>query len=158
MEVSQNKSSFRPAKIVRTETLILPLGILIIILLTLLLRLSNLIYCGAALYTRNALPRFEMDGDWLKFNPLTNWTSDDIHAYFIVHDLPPNPLKAQGYLSIGWSLRSSVVRPRKDSRSGRGSGWEKTECGIPTSVGDGDPNRSVFEAQPLHFCKPISKL
>jgi len=94
--------------------------------------------------TRNALPRFEIDGDRLKFNPLADWTREDIAAWFVEHDLPHHPLEAQGYLSIGCAPCTSVVKPGEDPRSGRWRGWEKTECGIHMPVDDGDPNLPVF--------------
>ncbi|RYD98690.1 MAG: phosphoadenylyl-sulfate reductase [Sphingomonadales bacterium] len=94
--------------------------------------------------TRSALPRFEIDGDRLKFNPLADWTRDDIAAYFAEHDLPPHPLVEKGYLSIGCAPCTSIVKPGEDPRSGRWSGWDKTECGIHAPVNDGDPNLPVF--------------
>ncbi|MDQ0251399.1 phosphoadenosine phosphosulfate reductase [Sphingomonas kyeonggiensis] len=94
--------------------------------------------------TRNALPRFEIDGDRLKFNPLASWTKQDIEAYFEAHDLPRHPLEAQGYLSIGCAPCTSVVKPGEDPRSGRWRGWDKTECGIHTPIEDGDPNQPSF--------------
>jgi phosphoadenosine phosphosulfate reductase len=94
--------------------------------------------------TRNALPRFEIDRDRLKFNPLADWTRDDIAAYFVAHDLPQHPLVAQGYLSIGCAPCTSMVKPGEDPRSGRWRGWDKTECGIHTPVEDGDPNQPIF--------------
>lgn len=94
--------------------------------------------------TRNALPRFELDGDRLKFNPLADWTREDIQRWFEAHDLPRHPLEAQGYLSIGCAPCTSVVRPGEDPRAGRWRGWEKTECGIHTPVDDNDPNQPAF--------------
>ncbi len=94
--------------------------------------------------TRNALPRFELDGDRMKFNPLASWTKQDIEAYFETHSLPRHPLEAQGYLSIGCAPCTSVVKPGEDPRSGRWRGWDKTECGIHTPVEDGDPNQPSF--------------
>jgi phosphoadenosine phosphosulfate reductase len=98
--------------------------------------------------TRNALPRFEVDSSdpvgRMKFNPLADWSRDDISAYFDAHDLPRHPLEAQGYLSIGCAPCTSMVKPGEDPRSGRWRGWDKTECGIHTPVDDGDPNLPVF--------------
>ncbi|WP_066794389.1 phosphoadenylyl-sulfate reductase [Sphingomonas soli] len=94
--------------------------------------------------TRSALPRFEVDGDRLKFNPLADWTREDIATYFAEHDLPPHPLVEKGYLSIGCAPCTSIVKPGEDPRSGRWSGWDKTECGIHTPVADGDPDLPVF--------------
>ena len=95
--------------------------------------------------TRGNLPRFEVEGDRLKFNPLADWTKDDIEAYFETHDLPRHPLVEQGYLSIGCAPCTSIVKPGEDPRSGRWRGWDKTECGIHTPIlDDNDPNLPVF--------------
>nr|WP_221773578.1 phosphoadenylyl-sulfate reductase [Novosphingobium piscinae] len=84
--------------------------------------------------TRANLPRIELDRSdaqgRLKLNPLIDWTAQDIAAYFAAHDLPPHPLVAQGYPSIGCSPCTSKVAPGEDPRSGRWKGWDKTECGI----------------------------
>lgn len=86
--------------------------------------------------TRANLPRFEIDtGDAqgrLKINPLIDWSAEDLAAYIAEHDLPPHPLVAQGYPSIGCSPCTSKVAPGEDPRSGRWKGWDKTECGIHT--------------------------
>ncbi|HWK35104.1 phosphoadenylyl-sulfate reductase [Sphingomonas sp.] len=94
--------------------------------------------------TRNALPRFELDGDQVKVNPLASWTRADIDAYFADHALPRHPLEAEGYASIGCAPCTSKVRPGEDPRSGRWRGWDKTECGIHTPVKDGDPEQPSF--------------
>ena len=84
--------------------------------------------------TRAGLPRFEIDGSdaqgRLKINPLVDWPAEDLAAYFEAHDLPPHPLVAEGYPSIGCSPCTSKVAPGEDPRSGRWKGWDKTECGI----------------------------
>ncbi|NIJ36535.1 phosphoadenosine phosphosulfate reductase [Sphingopyxis panaciterrae] len=99
--------------------------------------------------TRQGLARFELDGTTgrLKFNPLANWTRDQLDAYFTEHDLPRHPLEAEGYPSIGCSPCTSKVKLGEDPRSGRWRGWDKTECGIHTEVTpiDDDPaNDPVF--------------
>ena len=94
--------------------------------------------------TRGNLPRFEIDGDRLKVNPLASWTKADLDAYFEAHHLPRHPLEAQGYLSIGCAPCTSMVKPGEDPRAGRWRGWEKTECGIHTPLDDNDPNLPVF--------------
>lgn len=94
--------------------------------------------------TRANLPRFEIDTSdaqgRLKINPLIDWSAEDLVAYFAEHDLPPHPLVAQGYPSIGCSPCTSKVAPGEDARSGRWKGWEKTECGIhvPGDAAGGD--------------------
>ena len=84
--------------------------------------------------TRAGLPRFEVDTTdaqgRLKINPLADWNTDVLAAYFAEHDLPPHPLVAEGYPSIGCSPCTSKVAPGEDPRSGRWKGWDKTECGI----------------------------
>jgi phosphoadenosine phosphosulfate reductase len=99
--------------------------------------------------TRQGLPRFELDGDTgrLKFNPLANWTREQIDAYFASHDLPHHPLEAEGYPSIGCSPCTSKVQPGEDPRSGRWRGWDKTECGIHedvSAIGDDSANDPAF--------------
>ena len=94
--------------------------------------------------TRANLPRFELDGDRLKGNPLITWSKEELDAYFTTHDLPVNPLVAMGYPSIGCQPCTNKVAPGEDPRSGRWSGWNKTECGIHTPIPDGDPNQPVF--------------
>jgi phosphoadenosine phosphosulfate reductase len=84
--------------------------------------------------TRANLPRFEIDTTdaqgRLKINPLIDWSAEDLAAYFTEHDLPPHPLVAEGYPSIGCSPCTSKVAPGEDPRAGRWRGWDKTECGI----------------------------
>ncbi|WP_315760418.1 phosphoadenylyl-sulfate reductase [Sphingomonas sp. Y38-1Y] len=94
--------------------------------------------------TRANLPRFELDGDRLKINPLITWTREDLEAYFARHDLPAHPLVAQGYPSIGCAPCTSRVAPGEDPRSGRWKGWDKTECGIHVDPNDGDPDQPSF--------------
>ncbi|AIT79536.1 MULTISPECIES: phosphoadenylyl-sulfate reductase [Novosphingobium] len=84
--------------------------------------------------TRATLPRFEIDTTdeqgRLKINPLIDWSPERIAAYIEEHDLPPHPLVAEGYPSIGCMPCTSKVAPGEDPRSGRWRGWDKTECGI----------------------------
>ncbi|WNO52949.1 phosphoadenylyl-sulfate reductase [Stakelama saccharophila] len=94
--------------------------------------------------TRTALPRFELDGDRLKVNPLIGWSKADIDRYFAAHDLPRHPLEAEGYPSIGCAPCTSKVKPGEDPRSGRWKGWDKTECGIHRPVADDDPEQPAF--------------
>ena len=84
--------------------------------------------------TRAALPRFEIDGSdamgRLKINPLIDWSPEMIADYIALHDLPPHPLVAEGYPSIGCSPCTSKVAQGEDERAGRWRGWDKVECGI----------------------------
>lgn len=94
--------------------------------------------------TRQGLPRFELDGDRLKVNPLATWSREDLDGYFDLHDLPRHPLIEKGYLSIGCAPCTSIVKPGEDPRAGRWRGWDKTECGIHSAVEDGDPEQPSF--------------
>lgn len=66
----------------------------------------------------------------LKVNPLAAWTSEDVRAYVRAHDVPVNPLHAQGYPSVGCTPCTSPVGPGEDARAGRWRGRAKTECGL----------------------------
>ena len=84
--------------------------------------------------TRANLPRFEIDNSdaqgRLKINPIIDWSPEDLAAYIADNDLPPHPLVAEGYPSIGCSPCTTKVAEGEDPRSGRWKGWDKTECGI----------------------------
>lgn len=73
-----------------------------------------------------AMVEAEHGTDRLKLNPLANWTQDDLRAYASWHDLPPHPLSAKGYGSIGCAPCTVPAQ----GRAGRWQGQEKTECGI----------------------------
>ncbi len=82
--------------------------------------------------TRAALPVVESADGKVKVNPLANWTKADLDAYVAEHDLPPHPLVASGYPSIGCWPCTKPVEKGQDERAGRWAGSEKTECGIHT--------------------------
>ncbi|GLK80372.1 phosphoadenylyl-sulfate reductase [Methylopila turkensis] len=79
---------------------------------------------------RAELPVFEADGPRIKVNPLASWTSKDVEAYRIAHDLPAHPLVKFGYPSVGCAPCTTRVKPGEDPRAGRWRGQAKTECGI----------------------------
>jgi phosphoadenosine phosphosulfate reductase len=66
----------------------------------------------------------------VKINPLAAWTQADLLGYAGEHDVPLNPLLADGYPSIGCWPCTSRVTAGDDPRSGRWAGLAKTECGI----------------------------
>ena len=80
--------------------------------------------------TRSDLPRVEADGRHLKLNPLADWSAGQVVAWQAARRLPPHPLVAEGYPSIGCAPCTSKVAPGEDPRAGRWRGWDKTECGI----------------------------
>ena len=66
----------------------------------------------------------------IKINPLANWRKSQVWAYVNQHNVPINPLHAQGYASIGcWPCTRPVVTGG-DDRSGRWAGFAKRECGL----------------------------
>jgi phosphoadenosine phosphosulfate reductase len=80
--------------------------------------------------SRLALPVVEQADHQVKFNPLANWTKEDLDAYVAEYDLPIHPLVAQGFPSIGCWPCTNPVEEGQDVRAGRWAGSEKTECGI----------------------------
>ncbi|MGA8046383.1 MAG: phosphoadenylyl-sulfate reductase, partial [Dermatophilaceae bacterium] len=82
--------------------------------------------------TRAATPFIEWDETFglVKVNPLATWTAADVADYAARHDLPGNPLLGRGYPSIGCAPCTRPVAPGEDPRSGRWSGFAKTECGL----------------------------
>ena len=77
----------------------------------------------------------EADGARLKFNPFANVSREEIEAIFARADLPPHPLIASGFLSVGCMPCTSRTEAGEDSRAGRWRGRAKTECGIHTTRG-----------------------
>ena len=66
----------------------------------------------------------------VKVNPLAAWTFDELIGYAGDHAVPVNLLLSDGYPSIGCEPCTARVEPGADPRSGRWSGFAKTECGI----------------------------
>jgi phosphoadenosine phosphosulfate reductase len=81
---------------------------------------------------RAEIPVVEEDGSRLKFNPFANVSREEIEAIYRVANLPPHPLAASGYLSVGCMPCTSRTAPDEDARTGRWRGRAKTECGIHT--------------------------
>jgi phosphoadenosine phosphosulfate reductase len=84
--------------------------------------------------TRQDLPLSEHDAEHglEKFNPLVEWTNDDVWAYIRAHDVPYNALHDQGYPSIGCAPCTRAITVGEDLRAGR---WwwenpETRECGL----------------------------
>ena len=79
---------------------------------------------------RATLPLFEAEGARVKVNPLVGWSASELLGYIKQHDLPPHPLVAKGFPSIGCLPCTSRVMPGEDPRAGRWRGKSKQECGI----------------------------
>lgn len=79
---------------------------------------------------RGTLAIVEADGPRLKFNPFAGISPKEIAARFRLANLPPHPLMAAGYLSVGCLPCSTRAREGEGAREGRWRGRGKTECGI----------------------------
>jgi phosphoadenosine phosphosulfate reductase len=79
---------------------------------------------------RAAIPIVESDDARLKFNPFANISREAIEAIYAQAKLPPHPLAASGFLSVGCMPCTSRTSPDEDARVGRWRGRAKTECGI----------------------------
>jgi phosphoadenosine phosphosulfate reductase len=81
--------------------------------------------------TRGTAPIIARDLRGLvKINPIATWSHEDVDGYIKEHDVPVNPLIAQGYPSIGCMPCTQKVAEGQDPRSGRWAGRDKTECGL----------------------------
>lgn len=85
---------------------------------------------------RAGLPLFEAEAGTgrVKANPLAGWSAAAVEAYRQAQDLPPHPLVAEGYPSIGCLPCTSRTRPGEPARAGRWRGRGKQECGIHLPV------------------------
>ena len=82
---------------------------------------------------RSDMKRIEWDegNQILKFNPLLDWTFDDMIAYINEKKIPYNPLHDKGFVSIGCAPCTRAIMEGEDARAGRWW-WEdsKKECGL----------------------------
>lgn len=82
---------------------------------------------------RSDMKRIEWDesNQIIKFNPLLDWTFEQMIAYIEEQKIPYNPLHDQGYVSIGCAPCTRAILPGEDARAGRWW-WEdsKKECGL----------------------------
>lgn len=84
--------------------------------------------------TRGELPLEEDDSTFglYKFNPLAEWSEDEVWSAIRALGIPYNPLHDQGYPSIGCEPCTRAIRPGEDLRAGRWW-WESSdskECGL----------------------------
>jgi phosphoadenosine phosphosulfate reductase len=68
----------------------------------------------------------------VKLNPIAAWTDDDVDRYVEEHQVFLNPLRQEGYASIGCAPCTRPVAEGEDARAGRWAGKDKTECGLHT--------------------------
>ena len=88
--------------------------------------------------TRADLPVQQTDADngLEKFNPLADWSEQEVWAYIKTRDLPYNALHDRFFPSIGCAPCTRAISIGEDIRSGR---WwwenpESKECGLHVSV------------------------
>jgi phosphoadenosine phosphosulfate reductase len=89
--------------------------------------------------TRASVPVVQLDPTFffedrqlVKFNPLSNWTSQQVWAYIRENRVPYNRLHERGYISIGCEPCTRPILPGEHERAGRWW-WEeatKKECGL----------------------------
>ena len=89
--------------------------------------------------TRTNVPVIEMDSafstperELIKFNPLSNYTSEDVWNYIRMLEIPYNSLHERGFVSIGCEPCTRPVLPNQHEREGRWW-WEEAtqkECGL----------------------------
>jgi phosphoadenosine phosphosulfate reductase len=102
--------------------------------------------------TRVRLPLRELDAvhGIEKFNPLADWSEDDVWSYIRAFDVPYNRLYDQGYRSIGCAPCTRPVTPGEDVRAGRWW-WEAAaarECGLHVAPDGRLVRRARMEALP----------
>lgn len=89
--------------------------------------------------TRTNVPVIEVDSafstperELIKFNPLSNYTSEDVWNYIRMLEIPYNSLHERGFVSIGCEPCTRPVLPNQHEREGRWW-WEEAtqkECGL----------------------------
>jgi phosphoadenosine phosphosulfate reductase len=82
---------------------------------------------------RQQMPMIEWaeDKQLYKFNPLINWSYDEMISYINEHNVPYNRLHDKGFISIGCAPCTRAIEPGEDARAGRWW-WEASqkECGL----------------------------
>ena len=84
--------------------------------------------------SRMAMQVFEPWEHLVRIHPLAHWSRREVFSYIDQHQLPPHPLFARGYLSIGCTPCTQPVSPGSGERSGRWGFTGKTECGLHTQL------------------------
>ena len=85
---------------------------------------------------RHDLPIIEWmpEKNLCKYNPLLNWSYDDVMDYIHTNSVPYNPLHDKGFVSIGCLPCTRAIESGEDPRAGRWW-WETSqkECGLHVS-------------------------
>jgi phosphoadenosine phosphosulfate reductase len=86
---------------------------------------------------RKDMPMIEWDEQrqLYKFNPLINWSYDEMITFINENDVPYNTLHDKGFISIGCAPCTRAIEPGEDARAGRWW-WEAShkECGLHATV------------------------
>jgi phosphoadenosine phosphosulfate reductase len=81
------------------------------------------------------LQEYDATHGMVKFNPLADWSEDEVWAVIRANDIPYNALHDQGYRSIGCAPCTRPTAAGEDVRAGRWW-WEQPEareCGLNLS-------------------------
>ncbi|WP_423679725.1 MULTISPECIES: phosphoadenylyl-sulfate reductase [unclassified Undibacterium] len=86
----------------------------------------------AATRTELAVQEDDIAHGMQKFNPLADWSEEDVWHYIRSNHVPYNPLHDKGFPSIGCEPCTRAIQPGEDVRAGR---WwwenpESKECGL----------------------------
>jgi phosphoadenosine phosphosulfate reductase len=88
--------------------------------------------------SRQQMHRVEWDenSQLIKYNPLLDWTLEDVEQFIKAHHIPVNSLHKKGFPSIGCAPCTRAVLPGEDVRAGRWW-WENSskECGLHEATG-----------------------
>ncbi|MBI4459415.1 MAG: phosphoadenylyl-sulfate reductase [Acidobacteria bacterium] len=85
--------------------------------------------------SRANVPKVEIDagnGGILKFNPIADWTQEQLDEYVKVHSVPRHALYSKGFTSIGCLPCTRPTKAGENPRAGRWW-WEQDlqkECGL----------------------------
>lgn len=92
--------------------------------------------------TRHSIPVIEIDSAFkgsseqlIKYNPLANWSSEEVWNYIRAMEIPFNSLHSKGFKSIGCEPCTKAILPNQHEREGRWW-WEEAtqkECGLHAS-------------------------
>ena len=85
--------------------------------------------------SRTNIQKIEIDaanGGIIKFNPIADWTQEQLDEYVNAHNVPRHALYANGFTSIGCLPCTRATKPGENPRAGRWW-WEQEgqkECGL----------------------------
>ncbi len=87
--------------------------------------------------TRSTRAFAERQKNTIKVYPILDWADAQISAYMAEHELPPHPLAAMGYATMGDWHSTVPLDEDGDAESTRFNG-QKYECGLHLDSGRGD--------------------